>query len=65
MKTNILEAVKEFIRVVLLAVIPVVYLSLEQGNVDWKAVSLVAVVAILRGVEKMLHKMDSKYTLPI
>lgn len=50
------EAVRELIRVVLIAVIPVVYLSLEQGTVDWKAVTLVAVVAALRGVEKYLYE---------
>lgn len=65
MNSNILEGVKELIRVILLAIIPVVYLSVEQGQVDWRAVALIGVVAGLRAVEKWLHKIDAKVQLPI
>jgi len=62
---NLIAGIKEVIRVALLAVVPVLYLSIEQGNVDWRAVGLIGTVAVLRGVEKWLHKSDSRMQLPI
>ena len=62
---NIIEGVKELIRIVLLAIIPVAYLSLEAKSVDWRTISLIAVIAGLRGIEKWLHERDSKIQLPI
>lgn len=62
---NFIEGIKELIRVAILSVIPVAYLSIEQGNIDLKAILIVAVLAVLRGVEKLLHENDSKFQLPI
>ncbi len=65
MKQNIIEAIKELVRVVILSVIPVAYLSLESGNIDIRAIGIVAALATLRGIEKYLHVTDSKVQLPI
>lgn len=56
MNKALLESLKELLRVVLIAVLPVLYTSLDQGTVDWKAVGIVAVVAGLRAVDKWLHE---------
>ena len=55
MQTALLEAVKEFFRVVLLAVIPVAVASVESGQADWKLIWTVAAIAGLRFVDKALH----------
>lgn len=50
------EAVKEALRVVVLAIIPVVIDSLNKGEVDIKLVVTVGVVALLRFVDSWLHE---------
>jgi hypothetical protein len=52
----ILEAVKTGLRVVVLAVIPVLIDSLNKNSVDWKAILVVAVVAALTFVDSYLHE---------
>lgn len=56
MNKEIIEAVKEGLRVVAIAVIPVVIVMIENGSMDYKTVSVVAVVALLRAVDKFLHE---------
>ena len=53
------EGLKEVLRTSLMALIPVVILSLQQGNVDWKAIGIAATIALLSGVDKWLHKLDT------
>lgn len=51
------EALKELLRVVLLAVVPVIIVSLENGGeINPKAVAVVALLAALRFVDKFLHE---------
>ena len=61
---NQMEALKkvalEGLRVVVLAVIPVVILGLEQGNLDWRLVALTGLIAGLRFVDKLLHEMGKE-----
>lgn len=56
MKEAVIEAVKEALRLVLLAIIPLVIAGLEAGAVDWKAVGIIAGVTALRFVDKLLHE---------
>lgn len=60
MSDSIKEALREFLRVVVLAVIPVIIVSLEANQVDVKSVAIVGVVAGLRFVDKYLY--ESKTT---
>lgn len=55
-KQAIIEAVKEFLRVVMLAVIPVLIIGIENGVVDWKVISTVGLVAGLRFIDKLMHE---------
>jgi hypothetical protein len=55
-KKALIEAVKEFFRVVVLAVIPILITSLETNTLDLKVVAVVGVVAGLRFVDKYLHE---------
>lgn len=56
MKEAVIEAVKEFFRVVVLAIIPVVIAGIEGGVIDWKLVATVGAIAGLRFVDKLLHE---------
>ncbi len=55
-KKTALEAVKEAGRVVLLAILPVLVTSLEKNQLDWRSVTFVAVLALLRGADKWVHE---------
>lgn len=50
------EAIKTGLRVVVLAVIPVLIDSLSKGLVDLKAVAVVAAVSALTFVDSWLHE---------
>jgi hypothetical protein len=50
------EAGKELLRVALLAVIPLLIDMLNSGEVNWKALGIVALIAVLRAVDKLLHE---------
>ena len=56
MKEAIIEAFKEFLRVVLLAVVPVLIVGLENGNLNLRFVGLTAGIAFLRALDKVLHE---------
>ena len=52
----IIEGAKELGRVALLAAIPVIIVAVETNNFDYRLVGAVAVVAVLKAADKMLHK---------
>lgn len=56
MKTALINALKELLRVILLAVIPVLITSVEDGSLNWKVVGTVAILAALRFADKLLHE---------
>ena len=51
----LIESLKELLRVVVLAIVPVVIVSVENGAIDWKVVATVGGVAALRFIDKLLH----------
>ena len=55
MNRDIKESIKEGLRVVVLAVIPVIISSVSAGAIDWKLVASAALVAALRGLDSYLH----------
>ena len=52
------EAVKEFARLIIIAVIPVIIDSLQKGTVDLRTVWIVAVIAGLRAIDRYLYKAE-------
>ena len=52
------EAAKEFLRLILIAVIPVVIDSLQKGNLELRTIIVVAVVAGLRAIDRYLYKAE-------
>ena len=52
----IVAAAKELLRVVVLAVIPVLIIGLENGKVDAKTLYVIGAIAALRFIDKYLHK---------
>ena len=55
-KEAIVEAVKELLRVVLLAVVPFLIAGIENGSLNARAVGVVALLALLRGIDKLVHE---------
>lgn len=51
----LIEAAKEGLRVVVLAIIPVLIIGLENG-MDWRLVWVTGAIAGLRFVDKYLHE---------
>jgi hypothetical protein len=58
-----IEALKELLRVAVLAVLPLLIGSIEKGEIDYRAVLIVAVVAILRFIDSWLHETNKE--LPV
>lgn len=56
MKETIKQFSLELLRVALVAALPILITSVESGNVDYKIVATVAVVAILKAVDRALHE---------
>jgi len=58
--TPIIEAGKEMLRVIVLAVLPIILTGLNQTtgqiNIDWKVIAVVALVAGLKFLDKWLHE---------
>ena len=59
-----IAALKELGRVVCIAVIPVLILQLENGKIDLSALFVVGSIAVLRAIDKYLHKADKKIQIP-
>lgn len=55
-KQPLIDATAELLRVMVLAVIPVLISSLESQSVDWRVIGVVALIAGLRWIDKFLHK---------
>lgn len=49
------EAVKEFFRVIILAVVPVAVTMLEQESWNWKLVGVTAAIAAFRAIDSKVH----------
>jgi hypothetical protein len=56
----IIDGIKEFLRIGVIAIIPVVISQLETQKVDWKVVVIVFVVAILKAIDRGMHEMGRK-----
>ena len=68
MKKIIIEALKEGGRVILLAIVPVLIVQIEQNQLDWRAIGVVGILALLRVLDKFMHlvgkdKKDPRLTL--
>lgn len=59
-KEALISAVKELLRVVVLAIIPVLITALETGVVDLKVVGVIAALAALRFIDKLLHEVNKE-----
>ena len=60
MKTLIKEFGKEFARIFLLAIIPVAISQLESGMVNYQALAIVGVIAVLKGIDKGIHEVGKE-----
>lgn len=56
MRNSLVEAVKELLRVVLIAVIPIAVESLSAGELNLRLVAVTGAIAGLRFLDKLLHE---------
>lgn len=61
LKTPHIEALKELLRLIVIAVIPVLILSLESGW-SWKVTGMTAAIVVLRSLEKFMHEWNKLST---
>lgn len=59
MTKHTLEALKEFARMALLSILPIIITSLEADQLDIKTVGITLIVAILRSMDKWVHENPS------
>ena len=57
-----IEAFKELLRVVLLAIIPISIEGIYNGSIDLKLISITGAIAGLRFLDKYLHELGKKVT---
>lgn len=62
-KEAIIEALKEFGRVILLAVVPVLISALSESKFDWRVIAITAALAGLKFIDKLLHTANKE--LPV
>lgn len=53
------EGGKEFVRVAILAAVPLLIVQLEAGKVEYRLIVITAVVAGLRAVDRYIHQNDN------
>lgn len=56
MKNDINESIKEFARMCIIAVIPVLIISIEKQDFDYKSTGIAFALAILRAVDSYIHE---------
>jgi hypothetical protein len=52
----VIEASKEALRVVVLSILPVLITQVELGVLDYKVLSIVGLLALLKWLDKFLHE---------
>ena len=64
MDKSLKESLKEGARVVVLAIIPVLVVSLQDAQeFDWRLIAVTAAVAFLRFIDSLLHEVNKE--LPV
>ena len=58
--TALIEAVKEMLRVIVLAIIPVLIVQLQEQSIDYLALFIVGAIALLRFTDKYLHTLGKE-----
>lgn len=56
MKLALIEAVKELLRVIVLAAIPLLIDGLIADAINWRIIGITAAIAGLRFIDKLLHE---------
>jgi len=54
-KEILIESIKEFFRVIVIAVIPILISNLSNNSFDWKVIAVVAAIAGLKFIDKAMH----------
>lgn len=61
MSKPLVDAIKEFLRIILVAIIPVIIGQLQNGTIgDWKVIATVAAIALLKAIDEFLHELGKE-----
>jgi len=52
----LIDAIKEFLRIALIAALPMLIVQLESGESSWQSILLVIVIALLKALDEFLHE---------
>ena len=53
----LLEGLTELGRIALIAIIPIMIDGLLKGIIDWRLIGISALIAVLKAIDKFLHKL--------
>lgn len=56
MSDSLIEGLKELLRTALMAVVPLAIVQIQGNTIDWKAIGVAGLIAVLSGIDKWLHK---------
>jgi hypothetical protein len=59
-KEALISAVKEFFRVIVIAVIPVIISNFSDNTFNWKVIAITGAIAGLKFIDKLLHEMGKE-----
>jgi hypothetical protein len=54
-KEIIIESIKEFFRVIVIAIIPIIISNLSDNVFNWKVVAIAGAIAGLKFIDKLMH----------
>jgi len=60
MSKQLIEALKEALRIVLISILPVAISMIETGKFDFKVLGIIAGVTFLRFVDKYMHELGKE-----
>ena len=63
--SEIVEAIKEFVRMMIIAVVPNLIASLSEGAVNWQVLGMSLVIAVLRALDRWAHTEGIKSPLDL
>jgi hypothetical protein len=55
-KEAILRGLKEFLRIALIATLPLIITGIENNSLDWKLVLTAGVIAVLKAIDRGIHE---------
>lgn len=59
-KNDLIEAAKEALRIMVLAVVPIMITGIQNSELSWQLIGVTALIAALKFVDKLLHEIGKR-----